>query len=87
MLLVGPLLGALGLLACYALASRVVGPRAAFATAVPDVVLKRAPGATIVGHEVISDDDEPERVFDRAPRRNKAIPVEIWLLQVPANGS
>jgi hypothetical protein len=66
---------------------RALGRRLLVATAVPDVVLSRVPGATIVGHEVISDDDEPERVFDRAPRRNKAIPVEIWLLQMPANGS
>lgn len=66
---------------------RALGRRLLVATAVPDVVLRRAPGATIVGHEVISDDDDPERVFDRAPRRFKPIPVEIWLLRIPVNGS
>ncbi len=65
---------------------KALGRRLLVATAVPDVVLSRAPGASIVGHEVISDDDEPERVFDRAPRRFRPNPVEIWLLQIPANG-
>jgi hypothetical protein len=66
---------------------KVLGRRLLVATAVPDVVLSRAPGATIVGHEVIADDDDPEKVFDRAPRRFKPVPVEIWLLRIPANGS
>lgn len=60
------------------------GKRLLVATAVPRTVLDRAPGSTIVGHFVISDDDEPERVFDRAPGRFDPNPTEIWLLQVPA---
>jgi hypothetical protein len=62
-----------------------LGRRLLVATAVPDTVMQKAPGATIIGHERVAGDAEPERVFDRAPRRYKAIPVEIWLLQVPAN--
>jgi hypothetical protein len=54
---------------------------------VPDQVLSTAPGSTIAGHDVVSDDDEPERVFDRAPRRFKPIPVDIWLLEVPATAN
>src|SRR5207245_58506 len=42
-----------------------LGRRLLVATAVPDQVLRNAPGASIVGHEVISDDDDPERVFER----------------------
>jgi hypothetical protein len=61
-----------------------VGRRLLVATAVPRAVLDRAPGAAIVGHYVISDDDDPERVFDRAPKRFQPNPTEIWLLQIPA---
>jgi hypothetical protein len=63
------------------------GRRLLVATAVPDAVQRNAPGAKIVGHELIAGDEDPERVFDRAPRRFKPIPIEIWLLQIPANAS
>ncbi len=64
-----------------------LGRRLFVATVVPSQVLSTAPGSTIAGHEVVSDDDEPERVFDRAPRRFKPIPVDIWLLEVPATAN
>lgn len=57
------------------------------ATAAPDLVRQRAPNGTIVGHLVISDDDDPERVFERAPRRCKPSPREIWLFEIPTNPS
>lgn len=60
------------------------GRRLIVATAVPDAVIRKVPGAAIVGHYVVSDDDDPQRVFDRAPRHFRPIPTEIWLLQIPA---
>lgn len=66
---------------------RAAGRRLLVATAVPRTVLDRAPGSTIVGNFVISDDDEPERVFDRAPGRFAPNPTEIWLVQVPATAA
>lgn len=60
------------------------GRRLVVLTAAPDAVRRRAPGATVVGHHVVADDHEPEKVFDRAPRRYKAAPTEIWVLTVPA---
>jgi hypothetical protein len=62
-----------------------LGRRLIIATAVPDLVIRNAPGAAIIGHERIAGDEEPERVFDRRPRRFKRIPIDIWLLQIPAN--
>jgi hypothetical protein len=59
------------------------GRRLVVVTASTAEVQSRAPKATIVGHYLISDDDDPERVFDRAPKRNRPVPVEIWLLVVP----
>ena len=47
--------------------------------------MKNAPGATIIGHERVAGDADPERVLDRAPRRFKPVPIEIWLLQIPAD--
>jgi hypothetical protein len=64
-----------------------LGRRLIVATAAPDLVRQRAPNGTIVGHLVISDDDDPERVFERAPRRFKPSPREIWLFEIPANPS
>jgi hypothetical protein len=63
------------------------GRRLMVATAVPETVLKAAPGSTVVGHERVAGDAEPERVFDRRPRRFKPIPVDIWLIRIPANAS
>jgi hypothetical protein len=60
------------------------GRRLYVLTAVPDAVRQRAPGATVVGHHVVADDHEPERAFDRSPRRFIAGPTEIWVLSIPA---
>ena len=60
-----------------------LGKRLLVAVAVPDPVLRGAPGATVVGHYVISDDDDPEKVFERAPRRFAPNPRDIWLIEIP----
>jgi hypothetical protein len=60
-----------------------LGKRLLVAVTVPDPVLRGAPGATVVGHYVISDDDDPEKVFERAPRRFAPNPREIWLIEIP----
>ena len=53
------------------------------ATAHPDAVRRAAPGATTtLAHVVIADDREPERVFDRRPRRYGPRPFEVWLLEI-----
>jgi hypothetical protein len=66
---------------------QAAGKRLIVATASTAAVLHRAPGATIVGHAVISDDDEPERVFERAPSRFKPVPTEFWLIEIPVAAS
>ena len=55
------------------------------ATVLPDAVMKKAPGSSVVGHFVVSDDADPERVYERAPRRFDPVPVDIWLIEVPPN--
>lgn len=63
---------------------REFGRRLVVVTSVPRTVSDQAPGATVVGHYVVSDDDDPEKVYDRAPRRYAPSRFEIWLLQIPA---
>jgi len=65
----------------------VLGKRLLVAVAVPDPVLRGAPGATVVGHYVIADHDDPEKVFERAPRRFAPNPREIWLIRIPVSAT
>jgi hypothetical protein len=60
------------------------GRRLVVLTASPASVVRGAPNATIIGHHVVTDDADPERVFDRAPRKFQPIPTEIWVMAVPA---
>jgi hypothetical protein len=61
------------------------GRRFLVAAAAPDPVLRRAPGAKIVAHFVVSDDADPERRYERSARRFAPRPVEIWLFEIPPN--
>jgi hypothetical protein len=70
-------------LTALARAWKADGRRLIVLTAAPQAVRRNAPDASIIGHHVIADDAEPERVFDRAPRRFKAAPTEIWVMSVP----
>ena len=45
----------------------------------------RRPGARSSVTIVVSDDADPERVYERAPRRFVPVPVEIWLIEIPPN--
>jgi hypothetical protein len=64
-----------------------LGKRLVVATSAPAGVQKAAPGSTIIGHVVISDDDEPERVFEQPSRKSAPVPVQVWLLVVPVTAS
>jgi hypothetical protein len=65
---------------------RTFGRSLFVATDSPAVVQQRAPGSKVVGHWVIRDDHEPEKAFERSPRRSKPVPLEVWLLEIPAGG-
>lgn len=62
---------------------RAAGRRLVVVTAAPTVVKSRLPGAMVIGHHVVRDDDAPQRVFDKAPRRLGGNPTEIWVLAAP----
>jgi hypothetical protein len=70
-------------LTTLARAWRADGRRLVVLTAAPQAVRRNAPGATILGYHLVADDAEPERVFDRAPRRFKPAPTKIWVMSVP----
>jgi hypothetical protein len=59
-----------------------LGRRLVVATVVPDAVIATAPGSKVIGHFPISDDADPERIFDRAPSRFAPVPVDIWLVEI-----
>jgi hypothetical protein len=63
-----------------------LGKRLLVAAASPDYVRRHAPGATVVAHYVVADDHEPERVFERASKHYKPVPLEVWLLEIPPGG-
>jgi hypothetical protein len=63
------------------------GRRLLVATVAPSAILKSALGSKVVGHFLVSDDADPEHVYERAPRRFSPIPVDIWLIEVPPNQS
>jgi hypothetical protein len=62
-----------------------LGRRLLVVTQVPKTVVSNAPGAAVVAHYVIADDYDPEKIYDRAPRRFAASRTELWLLEIPAN--
>jgi FtsH-binding integral membrane protein len=61
-----------------------LGRRFLVVTAVPDQVMAVVPNARVIGHHVIADDDDPERVYERAPGRFYPRPVEFSVVEIPA---
>ncbi len=59
------------------------GRRLLVAAPATRIVTSRVPAAVLVGHFLIADEDEPERVFDQAPGRHRARPFEFWLYEIP----
>jgi hypothetical protein len=64
-----------------------LGRRLLVVTSAPATISKNAPGANLVGHYVIADDADPEKIYDRAPRRFVASRTELWVLEIPAIAS
>ena len=63
------------------------GRRFLVATVAPRAILNVVTGSKVVGHYLVSDDADPERVYERAPRRFSPVPVDIWILEIPPNKS
>ena len=64
-----------------------LGRRFLVATVDPGSILKLVPEGKIVGRYVVSDDADPERVFERAPRRFAPVPMVIWLIEIPPSAA
>lgn len=60
-----------------------LGRRLFVATAAPETVRHVVPAARIVGHDVIADDHDPEKSFNRAPKHSAPSPADIWILEIP----
>ena len=65
---------------------QALGRRLLVVTPLPQTVVTSAPGARVVARYRIADDADPEKVYDRVPRRFVAGSTELFVLEVSPTG-